>query len=62
MCADWGPRWQPAWRGALAPGGAARGGGLRAVGGHLGALSKAVALPDRTWPRDAFMRVVENCK
>ncbi|KIY93072.1 hypothetical protein MNEG_14891 [Monoraphidium neglectum] len=60
MPPDWAPRWRAAWRAGLAQGGPARAGGARAVGRHLGALSRAVVLPDHTWPRDAFMRVVET--
>jgi len=60
MGPHWGPSgWQEAWRGALQPGGAARG-CMRAIGSHLGALSQNVALPEHTWPRDSFMHTVET--
>jgi hypothetical protein len=60
MAADWeASGWREAWRGALRPGGAGRASN-RAAGAHLGALSECVALPEHTWPRDAFMHTVET--
>lgn len=62
MAPHWAARgWQASWRAALRPGGAARE-GMRPFGTHLAALSANVALPQHTWPRDAFMHTVEVCR